>query len=70
VGRGVGWRSIRLLVAVFSAEKCAKPDYPASADSVGFSAVPAAAVRRNAVLTVTHFSPVASEPPLTLWING
>jgi len=31
VGRGVGWRSIGLLVAVFPEEKCPKPDYAASA---------------------------------------
>ena len=65
VGGGVGWRSIGLLVAAFPEKKYSKPDYEVSAGAVGFSTVPAAAVRRNAVPTVTHFSPVASEPPLT-----
>jgi hypothetical protein len=31
VGRGVGWRAIGLLVAVFPEEKRPKPDYAASA---------------------------------------
>jgi len=34
VGRGVGWRSIRLLVAVFPEETGQKPDYDASAGPV------------------------------------
>ena len=45
LGRGVGWRSIGLLVAVFPEEKRPKPDYQASA---GFGRVQRHASPRGA----------------------